>query len=381
MAREERALWEKEASARCTGGPEQRLACKISLHRYSGADLRAQRLQQERAQARQVAESEAAAERARQEQQTRDEARRREEQRLAEERVLEESRRQSLVDLIWLGVDAYVAGGGDQHVLRRVQEQCAHRHSVSPACVEALFDDDVRSYLAGRTTFFGPRLEEAVKPLRDLALEPLPLGCDLKALTASIPAEQAKQLYCVLFFEKGGAKPRVEDVVRRQRQRMRAYRSTEGFGQTRWGMGPRDVRRVERVRPAGQDLVGSVEVAGRRAVPRWIFHDGVLVSVELSVESRVMAGPLDDFFDLQALLSIKYGEPKEGSQLQADRASLALQVLGGEQELTTWWTTEDTFVELRASRNGTSVLYACRTLWGWHVAERQKRLAAEASKL
>lgn len=380
-ARKDRALWDKEADARCRDNPEQRLDCIISLYRYSGSELRAQRLAKEREKARLVAEAEAAVARAKQRRLAIDEERKQNALRLAEAEALQHARGESLRDLVWLGVDAYVAAGGDPYVLERVQERCSAVPTASSDCVVALLDDQVLHHLVGHDTFFGARLAEAVAPLQDLALRPLPSSCDLNALVAPYRNDQTKAFYCLFFFRKGGAKPGVEDVVRRQRQQLRTYRSAEGFGKTRWGMGPRDVRRVERVRSDGQDLVGSVEVAGRRAVPRWIFHDGVLVSVQLSVQPRVMAGPLDDFFDLRALLSIKYGEPEDAFRDHVDRATLALQVLGGEQELTSQWATEDTYVELRAGRDGTSVLYACRTLWGWHVAEHEQRLKAEASKL
>jgi len=193
----------------------------------------------------------------------------------------------------------------------------------------------------------------------------------------------------------GRTRKLMKRIVDTHLRKLQRYRSPEGFGDARWGMTPKEVRRVERVRRLGADLEQPITVAGHKGKVRYIFSDGHLVTVRLTFGPRLDRAALAQFFDLRSLLAQKYGEPedirvgngaRDWARLdEVDRSHIAAEVITGDADLLSEFTTKETAITLRASGQrawpGTTITYASRHLWGWHEAEQKARITAEASKL
>ena len=92
--------------------------------------------------------------------------------------------------------------------------------------------------------------------------------------------------------------------------RAKSFRSSEGYGNARWGMSIREVRHLyPKARAANDGLTVNEKFEGRPATTRFVFAQGRLVAVRVQLATAEKPGETGDAYQaLEDKLSQTYGE-------------------------------------------------------------------------
>jgi hypothetical protein len=164
----------------------------------------------------------------------------------------------------------------------------------------------------------------------------------------------------------------------------RQYQS-EGYQDTRWGMGISDVKKVltncdkQEIRQEGRLLFCKSKAAGRDALIAYYFTKAdELFQVQISILDPAGTGEekwLEDFDYLADLLTQKYGKPKNIFKPHSDNDYVkdALCIQTGECEWSAYWFTEGTAIALSLSGENyeysEDIKYQSNTLINKAIAE------------
>ncbi len=202
---------------------------------------------------------------------------------------------------------------------------------------------DVPPCLAGR---FDKMPEACKKEMRDLVEDNRTLKLERDALK-----EELFQLREQV--EKGQAVV-VDDV----RPLADGEKSSEGYGETRWGMSTQEVTELVSGAKADKDedlLSVARQVADLPAVVHFGFVQGRLASVEVEFH-KARFGRLESLVEeynrLKDLLSEKYDSPRlDETDLKARGGAAGWKKSGSQIELTTTWETDKTEIVLNCQGN------------------------------
>jgi hypothetical protein len=138
-------------------------------------------------------------------------------------------------------------------------------------------------------------------------------------------------------------------------QEAKDFRSTEGYGETRWGMPKREVLAVvPGLKDAKTGLAMEGQVVGKSAIIVYVFAEDRLTIAGINFTEKYVNknNYLVDYRELQGLLAKKYGPPKQEQTLwsqtlyrdRPDEWGMALSA--GHVVMHTTWETEKTDIEL-----------------------------------
>lgn len=178
------------------------------------------------------------------------------------------------------------------------------------------------------------------------------------------------------------------EFVSSLRKQKESFRSSDGYGKTRWGMTRREVRQlVSGTKNDGEGLVVAIEIDGKRAVVGYAFVEDKLVNVmivfnEMHIGAQQYAA---DFYRIKQLLTAKYGDAdKEGTEYTSDLARETFGALGanaislGEARMTAKWEREKTTIDAACYPSGfgaitNAIVYASVELLEWADGKRNTK--------
>ena len=154
----------------------------------------------------------------------------------------------------------------------------------------------------------------------------------------------------------------VTKVLQEFVKQFKEFRSADGYGKTRWGMTPDEVRKVvPGLKQTMNALTKSDSIAGSAAIVLYVFDANRLTSVGFSFTERHLAPGqyVSDFQKVRKLLISKYGAPDseggtvdwgDGQGLDQEAAkNLGVSIALGETQLTTRWHSGATRIVLLCS--------------------------------
>jgi len=186
------------------------------------------------------------------------------------------------------------------------------------------------------------------------------------------------------------AKRRVSAASTPLRQQLRAFRSSEGFGATRWGMTRGEVQRVVRnLTLQGEGLAKRDRIAGRDAQVEYGFVQERLTVVVVTFRQQLRGSQayFDDFESIVGILTEKYGPPEQNEveysppgmrELFGGSPAAAIQ-LGHAQASVGWRSRATLVLALCSAGNGpqlaTRVTYASAELAQWALRNSRRKQA------
>jgi hypothetical protein len=166
------------------------------------------------------------------------------------------------------------------------------------------------------------------------------------------------------------------------------FRSTEGHGETRWGMTKADVLAVV---PDAKEVRGALTadgtVAGKSATTLYLFADDrlTLAGVFFNLKYVNRNNYINDYRELQSLLSKKYGPPRKDETLWSQDLyrktpqEWGMAIAAGHLVLVSVWETEKTKIELGCT--GENFKITLRIRYASKELESLQKRQQEAEKL
>jgi hypothetical protein len=175
------------------------------------------------------------------------------------------------------------------------------------------------------------------------------------------------------------------------------FRSSEGFGKTKWGMTASDVKGAvpglkSTTNSLGKEALAKADtVASFPTQVTYTLASDHLFVVQVALATKYTSGAryVADFDRLVTLLSEKYGQPIENDVSWASDAAARLQsddipsaVVLGQATLEAKWETENTLITLtcvggKRFHPQTAVTYVSKELGAWGLAKSNAKQAAD----
>jgi hypothetical protein len=209
-----------------------------------------------------------------------------------------------------------------------------------------------------------------------------------QCIDKGVPEEACKGRFTERLFEL--MRPHLQAALRTFVTQYRRFRSSDGYGKTRWGMTPAEVRLVVRGLPASGPTVKKDTVAGRSALVAYAFADGRLYAVVVAFTDPHI-GPqqyLDDFGQITAILAAKYGEPQQNEivfnsaathDALADEPAMAIRT-GAAKAVAVWNHDKTTITATCAASDPLRVTNVVTYESGELAEWAEKRVASNAAK-
>jgi hypothetical protein len=198
--------------------------------------------------------------------------------------------------------------------------------------------------------------------------------------------ERCKDALGMAFGDAMG--PVYQSVIHDLDRRFDAFRSSNGFRKTRWGMTRREVRRLVKGLKAGGNaaLYGPDRIGGVRLQVEYGFaKDRLFLVVLRDVAQHYGAkGYIEDYVALKGLLTKRYGAPEHDGvewdsnlreAVMEDLTGIASQVHLGHARLNAIWRDGQTLISISCGATDlkveTKIIYASAELgaWGKHVLD------------